>query len=116
MTQGTDALAIWHVAVILTDLASMAPMPRVDKPKLFGLLYTRYVALFEKVDPKLLELLVKAGETSLGFQNPQQQQSQSNPMAMLQGLLSGNGGAGGSGGGPDMNAMMGMMQKLQGLK
>jgi len=62
-----------------------------------------------------LELLLKAGEATFGFQNPQQQQqSQSNPMAMLQGLLSGGGG--GSGGGPDMNAMMGMMQKMQGLK
>lgn len=114
-------LAVWHLFCILTDLAFMPPAPRVDKPKLYGILYNRYMPLLVEVDSKLADLLVKTGENSFNIElkpaNPQP-----NPMAMLQGLL--NGGAGGAGGsgksgkgqqrGPDLNAMMQMMNQMQG--
>lgn len=122
-------LAVWHVATILTELAVAPPMPRVDKTKLFGLIYGRYGPFLVQYDTKLLEFLTKTGEQVFGFSLQTQQQARSNaqappqaqpnPMAMLQGLL-GNGGAGagaGAGkGGLDMNQMMNMMSKMQGKK
>ena len=113
---GTDALAVWHVAVILTELASLPPMPRVDKAKLFGLLLARYSNLVRLLDSKLEELLLKAGEASFGYQSPQAAQQGVNPMALLQGMLGGGGAAGGAGagaGGVDMAGMMDMMQRMQ---
>jgi hypothetical protein len=112
-------LAVWHLATILTELAVMAPMPRVDKTKLFGLLYGRYGPFLVQYDTKLLEFLTKAGEQVFNFSiQPQQQRSAApaaNPMAMLQGLLGGGGaGNGGANGGMDMSKMMGMMNKMQG--
>jgi len=119
------SLAIWHLFTTLTDLAVMPPIPRVDKPKLFGLLYNRYMPLLIEVDSKLPELLSKAAENSFNIEmkpvNPQP-----NPMAMLQGLLSGGAGGpagpggsgksgkGGSPRGPDLSAMMSMMNQMQG--
>jgi hypothetical protein len=35
-------LAVWHLSLILTGLANLPPMPRVDKTKLFGLLTQLY--------------------------------------------------------------------------
>ena len=104
------------MAVILTELASLPPLPRVDKAKLFGLLLARYSALVRLLDAKLEELLLKAGEVSFGYQSPQAaQQGGVNPMALLQGLLGGGGGGAeaGPGGGPDMAGMMEMMQRMQ---
>lgn len=119
VVQGTDALAVWHAAVTLTELASLPPMPRVDKAKLFGLLFTRYSPLIAKLDAKLDELFAKAGEVTFGYRDPQSAKQQGgNPMALLQGLL-GGGGPGGPGGsdpgagGFDMAGMMEMMQKMQ---
>ncbi len=114
----SSSLAVWHLATMLTQLAAMAPQPRVDKKKLFGLLYSRYTPLLLHIDPKLAELMVRTGEQVFGCQLTQQSQAP-NPMAMLQGLLGGGGGGGQGGrgggqGGPDMNAMMNMMSKMQG--
>eukprot|EP01031_Cornospumella_fuschlensis_P015801 gene15801-19304_t len=39
------SLAVWHLVTIITDLVNFAPMPRVDRTKLFGLLYSRYAPL-----------------------------------------------------------------------
>lgn len=101
------ALAVWHLASTLTELAAMPPQPRVDKRKLFGLLYSRYTPLLLQIDTKLAELLVRIGEHVFGCQltpvNPAP-----NPMAMLQGLL-----GGGAAGGPDLSQMMSMMGKMQ---
>lgn len=84
----STALAVWHVATILTDLANFPPMPRVDKTKLFGLLFRRYGPLFAQLDSKLFELLQKTGEVVFRFvlENPD---ATPNPMAMLQSLLTG---------------------------
>lgn len=104
------------MAVILTELASLPPMPRVDKAKLFGLLLGRYSALIRLLDAKLEELLLKAGEVTFGYLSPQAAQQQGvNPMALLQGLLSGGGGGGADAGpgGMDMAGMMDMMQRMQ---
>ena len=123
-TQGGGAesapLAVWHLAYTLTELAAMPPLPRVDKTKLFGILYGRYGPFLIQYDTKLLEFMTKAGEAVFQFSLQQQQQArggppppqQPNPMAMLQGLLGGGGGAGaGAGGG--MDKMMSMMSKMQ---
>jgi hypothetical protein len=123
-------LAVWHLATILTELAAMPPLPRVDKTKLFGLLYGRYGPFLVQYDTKLLEFLTKAGEHVFGFSLQAQQPNRatapaatpSNPMAMLQGLLAGGaGGPGGNGaapgkGGMDMGQMMSMMNKMKGAK
>lgn len=120
-------LAVWHLATILTELAAMPTMPRVDKTKLFGILYSRYGSFLVQYDTKLLEILTKAGEAVFGFSIQAQQQGRSgapapaNPMAMLQGLLGGGAGnnagaAAGKAGAPamDMDKMMSMMSRLQG--
>jgi hypothetical protein len=83
----SPALALWHVATILTDLANFPPMQRVDKTKLFGLLYQRYSPLFAQIDTKLLDLFQKVGEVVFNFLL--QTNEAPNPMAMLQSLLTG---------------------------
>lgn len=99
-TSAADAayLGVWHVGVIMVELASFPPMPRVDKLKLFSILYQRYVPLFVKIDPKLVETLNKIGENTFGYQPQGPSNARPNPMAMLQGLL-GGGGLGGLGAG-----------------
>lgn len=109
----SSALAVWHVALIMTELAALPPMQRVDKAKLGGILVQRYTPLMLKIDEKLAELMMKAAEASLGYNPPQEAQGP-NPMAMLQGLL--GGGAGGPPGGaptPDMRQMMQLMNKMK---
>jgi len=93
----SPALTVWHVAVILTELAGFpANLPRVDKTKLFGLLFKRYAPLFSQVDVKLLELLTRVGETLFRFRPEGAPEPGVNPMAaMLQNML-----GGGMGGGP----------------
>eukprot|EP01034_Spumella_vulgaris_P040605 gene40605-50236_t len=105
------SLAIWHFATILTQLAVMEPKPRVDKKKLFGLLYQRYISLILQIDTKLAELVVRIGELVFQVQMTAPAAPAMNPMAMLQGLM-GGGGAGGAGG-MDMGKMMDMMNKMQ---
>ncbi len=118
----SSALAVWHLATILTELANMEPKPRVDKKKLFSLLYQRYTPLLLQLDPKLAELVVRTGELVFGCQLTQQREAP-NPMAMLQGLLGGGGGDGqqrlgngGGGGAPDLSSLMSMMSKMNGGK
>lgn len=123
-------LAVWHVAVILTDLANFAPMPRVDKTKLFGLLHRRYGALFVQLDVRLLEVFLKAGESCFRYVLESPADSTPSPMAMLQSLLAGGapqgppssssrsvgpaGRAPAGPGGMDFSQLMSMMSKLQG--
>jgi hypothetical protein len=107
----SSSLAVWHVAVIMTELAALPPMQRVDKVKLSGILVQRYTPLMLKIDTKLAELLMKAAEVSLGFSPPQEAQGP-NPMAMLQGLLGGGGKAPGAVA-PDMGKMMAMMNQMK---
>jgi hypothetical protein len=102
----SPALAVWHVATILTELANFpSNLPRVDKTKLFGLLYRRYAPLFSQLDVKLLELFSKVGEQVFRYRPEGAPEPQQNPMAaMLQNLLGGAppGGAGFPGGFPGM--------------
>ena len=116
-------LAVWHLATILTELAVLPAAPRIDKTKLFGILYSRYGPFLLRYDQKLLEMMTKAGELVFQFSVQQQQQARggaappANPMAMLQGLLGGGGGGGAGGapgGGMDMEKMRQMMSKMQG--
>lgn len=86
-------LAVWHVATILTDLANFPPnLPRVDKTKLFGLLYTRYTPLLMELDNILLELFLKAGEVTFNFRlNNGSSGQQGGGGGLLQGMLGGAG-------------------------
>ena len=86
-------LAIWHLAVILSGLASQPPMQRVDKTRLFSVLYTKYRNVVDKTDPRLHELLGKVGEQTFKVELPADQQ-RSNPMAMLQQMMMAGGGMG----------------------
>ncbi|KAJ1407579.1 hypothetical protein B484DRAFT_456533 [Ochromonadaceae sp. CCMP2298] len=120
---GADSapMAVWHIASLLTELAALPPAPRVDKNKLYGILYKQYAPFLIQLDPKLLELLTKTGEVVFNYQPPStgQPQQAPNPMAMLQGLLGGGGGGAAAGSrlpppnGVDMDQMMTMMNRLQ---
>jgi hypothetical protein len=121
---GADSapMAVWHLAVLLTELAALPPMARIDKNKLYGILYKQYAPFLNQLDPKLLELLTKTGEVVFNYQPPQTgtPAQQPNPMAMLQGLLGGGGGGAAAGSrlpppsGVNMDQMMAMMSKMQG--
>jgi hypothetical protein len=108
-------LAIWHCSVILSELALLPPMPRVDKAKLFGLLMQLYVPnLITRVDPKLVELLEKVGPAAFNYVTAASQQQAPNPMTLLQNMLTGGGaGAKAPGEGFDMNNMMAMLNQMR---
>jgi len=80
-------LAVWHLSIILAELASLEPHPRVDKPKIFGIARQRYEQLLETIDPKLNQLLEKIGTVCYGVKPAQQ--SGPNPMALLQTMFGG---------------------------
>lgn len=83
--------AVWHLSIILAELASLPPLPRVDKPKLFGLLMQLYVPKISQVDSKLINILEKVGPNAFNFLSPaaQQQQQAPNPMSILQNMFAG---------------------------
>lgn len=116
-----SSLAAWHVAVILSGLASLPPMPRVDKTKLFGLLMQLYYQLLARTDPKLAELLDKIGYVVFKFANTAPQNEPPNPMTLIKNMLSGvssspkapsNAGPS-TAGGFDVQAMMQMINQMQ---
>lgn len=81
-----NALAVWHLAIILTELVGAEAKPRVDKNRIFLLLLERYSHIIQKLDPKLLFLLDKIGQTYFGLGAG----DQVNPMAaMFQNLMAG---------------------------
>lgn len=80
-------LAVWHLSIILAELAALEPHPRVDKPKIFGIARQRYEYLLEAIDPKLNQLLEKIGAACYGVKP--NQQSGPNPMALLQTMFGG---------------------------
>jgi hypothetical protein len=120
------SLAVWHVAVILTDLSNFPPMPRVDKTKLFGMLHRRYGALLVQIDLKMLELFLKVGEACFNYVLENPADNTPSPMSMLQSLLTGGAsnqppkapnGAGGNrrpAPGMDISQLMRMMNMQQG--
>jgi hypothetical protein len=88
----SSSLAVYHVSVILTDLAGLPPHDRVNKPRLFVLLFNRYGPLIQQLDLKLFEALVRTGELLFNFESPeraQQAQAPSGPFAMLQQMMRG---------------------------
>jgi hypothetical protein len=112
-------LALYHFSVILSNLASMEPKPRVDKLKIYGLLTSRYSALIQKIDPKLILLFEKIGQNAFGLKPAEQ----TNPMAAIFQNMMAAGAANKPGTGAakkkkqpglDFNAMMNMMNALQG--
>jgi len=117
-------LAVWHLAVILSGLASLPPMQRVDKTRLFSTLTSSriYMTAIDKTDPRLSELLMRVGMQTFGVQP--QADMQSNPMAMLHQMMmaSGNMGKMGQPGGsssaaqqPDMGEIMRQLSRLESL-
>ena len=80
-------LAVWHLSIILAELAALEPHPRVDKPKIFGIARLRYEQLLETIDPKLNLLLEKIGTACYGVKPSQQ--SGPNPMALFQTMFGG---------------------------
>lgn len=112
----SSALAVYHVAVTLTELASLPPHDRVNKPRLFVLVYRRYASLFAQLDTRLLETLVKAGETVFQFDSAgvpggsAPRDAGPSPMALLQQMLMGGGG--GAPGGNGNNMMNNMLNNL----
>ena len=77
-------LAAWHLAIILSGLASMPPKDRVDKTRLFSVLATLYGTRLEQLDIKLLELLERVGKNVFAVRSSQ---PQSNPMALMQAMM-----------------------------
>jgi hypothetical protein len=111
-------LALWHFAVILSNLASMEPRPKVDKVKIYGLLCGRYSNLIQRIDPKLILLFEKIGQNAFGLKPAVEQ---TNPMAAIFQNMMAAGAANKPGaakkkkanGGLDFNTMMNMMSALQ---
>lgn len=127
-TGSEGALAIWHMAIILTELAAMEPKPRVDKSRIFNLVLERYNATVMRIDPRLVQLYDKMAQNAFEINvngNQGGNGGNTNPMAaMLQNMLAGGAGgasaasgqpaAAAAGGQPplDMNAMMKMLQQM----
>ena len=85
----SSSLAVWHLSIILTDLANTESKPRVNKNNIFLLLSERYGNIIKRVDPKLLVLLDKIGQSFFGLSVEQDV----NPMsAMFQNMLAGSAG------------------------
>jgi hypothetical protein len=103
--QLSAALAVWHLAIILTNLASLPPRPRVDPSKIFGIVFNLYQPILYQVDPRLVELLDKVGVSTFGVTKNEGP----NPMAtMLSSMLAGSGASG-----LDMSNMMAMLNGIQ---
>lgn len=83
-------LAIWHVAMILTELAAAEARPRVDKARIYNVLLDRYKLILSQYDMKLYSIMQKVGETLFEVYDSQRDTA-SNPMAFLQSMFaSGN--------------------------
>jgi hypothetical protein len=78
-------VAVYHLSIILSELAKLPPMERVDKTRLFNVLFNLYAETIVKLDPKLLELIQRVG--IVVFQMRSTAAAGPNPMAMLQGLM-----------------------------
>jgi len=86
-----NSLAVWHLTIILTELAGAEAKPRVDKNKIFLILLERYTHIIQKLDPKLLYSLDKIGQSYFGLNAGD---NQVNPMAaMFQNMMAGGGAA-----------------------
>lgn len=112
----SSSLAVYHVSVILTDLAGLPPHDRVNKPRLFVLLFNRYGPLIQQLDLKLFEALVRTGELLFNFESPerqQQAQAPSGPFAMLQQMMRGGVSPPPAGGGSQVAAGGGRAQHQQ---
>ena len=132
----STAYAVWHVSTIVTELTMMPVMPRVDKHKLFSILYDLYAPVLSHIDSKLVDMLNRIGEQLFQFTPPANSSSSSanngsqvssaNPMSLLQGLLGGSqkgprmdGGGGSKGANTpslDMDAILSMMNKMQNIR
>ena len=118
-------LGVWHLAVILSGLASLPPMQRVDKTRLFGLLKARYSDIVDKTDPRLHDLLMRVGTSTFAVALPEEL-TRNNPMAMIQQMMMASGGIGagapsGGGGGQqnqqvDLAAIMKHMSRLESMR
>ena len=103
------AIGIWNFATILTGLATLPSKPRVDPPKIFGIVAQIYYPLLVKTDQKLSELLDKIGLVVFGLSRPGADAP--NPMSLLSSMF-GGGGANSD----QMAQMQQMMASMQGIK
>lgn len=86
--EDSSHLAAWHLAYILSGLASLPPMQRVDKTKLFNVLTTLYSSTLDILDTKLLELLEKIGKACFSVKG--QDDGRMQIPALFQGLMAAN--------------------------
>lgn len=77
-------LAAWHLAVILSGLASLPPMQRVDKTRLFSVLSNLYLRTLEILDLQLVMLVEKIGKNVFAVQPVV---PEGNPMALMQAMM-----------------------------
>lgn len=77
-------LAAWHLAVILSGLASLPPMQRVDKTRLFNVLSNLYAGTLEIIDVQLVMLVEKIGKNVFAVQPAV---PEGNPMALMQAMM-----------------------------
>lgn len=101
------ALAIWHLCIIIIDLASLSTVPLNTKYKIFLVLCGRYMPLLKQIDEKMATLLHSAGRVSFtrGDTNNSKPSGGGDMLSMLQNVIGGSGG-----GGMDLQGMIKMMQ------
>lgn len=116
------AMGVWHLAIILTQLANLEEKPRVNKMKIFGIICQRYVGILEGIDPKLTVILEKVG-TAVFDVRPPPQAAGPNPMAFIQSMLAGGSAPQNDVAAPtnakpsiDMQALLQMMDQMEAMK
>jgi len=84
-----SSLAAWHLATILTNLASLPPMQRVDKQKLFTLLMQLYMPIIQYCDSTLKTTLEKIGSTCFDYVSPSSSRESAgkNPMDLMKAMF-----------------------------
>ena len=84
-----SSLAVWHLATILTNLASIPPMERVDKRKLFALLMNLYMPIIQYCDASLTSnILEKIGQNCFNyFSLASREQASRNPMDLMKAMF-----------------------------
>ena len=106
----SSSLAVWHLVVMMGDLAGITSRPGPDKAKIFKQLTSRYLFHLQRVDSKLVPMVHSAGEKLFGVVvDANRGGSGANPMEMLSSML----GGGGGGAGLDINKIMQQMMAGQ---
>eukprot|EP01041_Mallomonas_annulata_P002537 gene2537-4946_t len=94
--------AVWHLAVILTELASLTQINMTEKQKMFEILHSRYYTIVAAIDAKSASLLLRIAEFVFQLKP---RGAPANPMSALFGNLL----SGGAGGGNGLSQLMKML-------